>query len=162
MWSPLLLFSVSVFWAAAVQAHGRPAKPNFTGKWNFNLAKSKLEIPPPTSSRFVVDHREPKFRLTRTHIYAERSDTITVEFTTDGKESVQDFGERRARIRAHWEGTTLVAEMSVTAREGEGANVVRYSLQDRGKTLVAVERFRSATLNYDNTWVFDRESRDPR
>jgi len=132
-------------------------KPNFSGNWKLNLSASKLEIPPPTSSRFEIDHREPRIRLTRTHVWGDRTDTITVEFTTDGTKTQQVLGESRVRIRAHWEGSVLVAEMAVRTKDDQGTNVVRYSLDDARNRLVAVERWRSKKMRYDNTWVLDRE-----
>jgi hypothetical protein len=48
-------------------AAGGEAKPDFSGTWIFNPAKSKLEIDPPTKSIFVIEHRDPKFSLSRTH-----------------------------------------------------------------------------------------------
>lgn len=35
-------------------------KTNFTGVWELNLAKSKLEMQPPDSSTLEIDHQEPK------------------------------------------------------------------------------------------------------
>ena len=139
------------------QKNEEVARPDFSGRWKLNLAASRLEIPPPTSSRFEIEHNDPKFRLTRTHVYGDRADTITLELTTDGKKTEQVFGERRATIRAHWEGSTLVAEMKVSAKDDQGTNTVRYSLEEDGKVLIAVEKWRSVKNRYDNTWVFDRE-----
>jgi hypothetical protein len=153
-WLLLMALALTVL---SEQKSGEAAKPDFSGRWKLNLAASKLEIPPPTSSRFEIEHREPKFRLTRTHVYGERSDTVTVELTTDGMKTEQVFGDRRATICAHWEGSVLVAEMHVRTKDDEGTNVVRYSLANSGKQLVAVERWRSAKGRYHNTWVLDRE-----
>ena len=41
---------------AGIQA---PQKPNFSGTWKFNPAKSKLQIPPPDSGVFRIDSQEP-------------------------------------------------------------------------------------------------------
>ena len=134
-------------------------KANFSGRWTLNPEKSKLQIPKPTSTRFAIEHREPAFRLTRTHVYGEKSDTLTLELKADGMERAHDAGGSSALIRLYWEGSSLVAEMKV-ARDGEQAlNLVRYSLADEGRTFVGVERFRSAKVNYDNLWVFDRETK---
>ncbi len=143
--------------AAALQAQTKSAKPNFTGKWKLNLEKSKLQIPPPTSSMFEIDHREPKFRLTRTHVYGDKSDTITMDLSTDGAEYPQAFGALRARTRLYWEGSTLVLDMKVRIKDDEGTNVARYSLENAGQTFVAAERWRSSKHSHDNTWVFDRQ-----
>ena len=52
---------------ASALAAGGEAKPDFSGTWIFDRAKSKLEIDPPTKSIFVIEHRDPKFSLSRTH-----------------------------------------------------------------------------------------------
>lgn len=42
-------------------------------------------------------------------------------------------------------------------RAGEAAtNIVRYTLSTDHKSFVADERFRSASLNYDNVWIMDK------
>jgi hypothetical protein len=131
-------------------------KPNFSGHWQPNFDRSRLEIPRPTSSDFVIEHDEPNFRLTRTLVFGEHSSTISFELTTDGAEHEQDFEGRHARMRLKWDGAALLAHMIVRSGEEEGTNEVRYSLEDEGRTLVARERFQSTKLNYDNLWVFDR------
>jgi hypothetical protein len=134
----------------------RLAKPDFTGRWRFNPGKSALEIQPPDASVFVIDHREPALRVTRTHISKGRSDTFTLDLTTDGKEVVLEHGDLHLRARAHWEGEVLAFDSKVTRGGIEGTNVVRYSLAEDGMSFVAEERFRSAALSYDNRWVMER------
>jgi hypothetical protein len=53
------------------------AKPNFSGTWRFNPAKSALQISPPDATVFVIEHREPALRVARTHITGGKSDTFT-------------------------------------------------------------------------------------
>ena len=143
--------------AAVAAAQTKSTKPNFSGRWVLNLEKSKLQIPQPTSSLFEIDHREPKFRLTRTHVYADRSDTITMDLTTDGTEYPQEFGELRSRTRLYWAESTLILDMKVSLKDHKGTNVDRYSLENAGQTFVAVERLRSSQHSHDNIWVFDRQ-----
>lgn len=59
-------------------------KPNFTGTWKFNPANSVLQIPAPDATVFVIDHREPVLRISRTHIVGEKQDTFSLDLTTDG------------------------------------------------------------------------------
>ena len=132
-------------------------KPNFTGRWNLNPEKSELQFPPPTSSLFVVEHQEPRFHVTRTHVYGDRSDTISFELTTDGQECELKFGDFRALARMRWDGVTLVTEMTVRVKDDEGTNVVWYSLEDDRRTFVARERWRSTNHHHDNLWVFERD-----
>jgi len=130
--------------------------PNFSGHWKLNVEKSRLESPQPDSSIFLIEHGEPRFVLTRTHTFADRSDTVRVELTTDGVEHRQDFGAVRARMSLRWEGSDLFADMIVQTADDEGSNKVWYSLADGGKTLIVREEARSPKYRHDNLWVFDR------
>ena len=132
-------------------------KPNFTGTWKFNPGKSSLQIPAPDSTIFVVKHRESVFRLTRTHVVGDKSDTFTLDLTTDGKEVDVVQGDLHIRARASWEGETLVFDSRVIRGEEEGNNIVRYKLADTLDSFVAEEQFRSKSLNYDNLWVLERQ-----
>lgn len=145
--------------AAAAVAAGGETKPDFSGTWKFNLAKSRLEIDAPTKSVFVVEHRDPKFKLTRTHTWKERSDTWSFESTTDGKDHYQKDGEFESWTRVHWMGEELVLDMKVKYRGEEGTNVVHYRLTDGGKTFVAAEWFHLPKHQHHNLWVFDREGK---
>jgi hypothetical protein len=116
-----------------------------------------LQVAPPDSTIFVVEHVEPVFRLSRTHVIGKTSDTFTIELTTDGKEVVVNRGELRIRARAYWEGNTLVVDSAVDRGEDAGKNIVRYTLADPPHVLVAEERLRSNRLNYDNRWVLERQ-----
>jgi hypothetical protein len=136
------------------------SQPNFIGHWKLNHEQSKLQIPPPTSSMFEIEHSEPKFRLTRTLVYGEQSNTITLDLTIDGEEHKHEIGDVNARIRLYWDGDILVGDMQVAAKDDEATNVVRYSLENGGQTLVAHERFRSSKQSYDNVWVLNKYSPD--
>jgi hypothetical protein len=132
-------------------------KPNFTGTWTFNASKSELQITPPDATVFVVDHREPMFRLSRTHIAGGKSDTFEIELTTDGAEVVGEHGQLHFRSCAHWEGETLVFESHLVQGDETGTNVVKYTLDDTRDTLIAEERLRSTNINYDNRWILDKQ-----
>jgi outer membrane protein assembly factor BamB len=132
-------------------------KPNFSGAWRFNPEKSKLQIPAPTSSTFRVDHREPEFHLSRTHVYEGKADTWSIDLTTDGKEVVQQEGDRTIHSRLYWEGNELVFDSKIVLKDREATNIVRYQLSEDGKTFTAIERFRGPILKYDNIWVFDKQ-----
>lgn len=133
------------------------SKPDFTGTWKFNAERSSLQIPAPDSTTFMVEHREPHFRMSRTHVVGGSSDTFSIELVTDGSEVVQDRGDLQICARLYWEGETLVFESILTRDEGQATNVVRYSLAEHGETFVAEERFSSERQSYENLWVLDRQ-----
>jgi hypothetical protein len=131
------------------------SKPNFTGNWKLNRQRSKLQIASPTASLFEIEHSEPKFRLKRTLIYSDQSNSITLDLTIDGSEHSHEIGEVRAGIRMYWDGDALVGDMKVKTKDDEATNVVRYSLENDGQSLVALESWRLSSLSYDNVWVLD-------
>jgi hypothetical protein len=116
-----------------------------------------LEIAGPDSTLFVIDHREPFLRISRTHIAAGKTDSFTIDLSTDGTPVVIDRAGAQLRARAYWDDNTLVFDTTILQGEEEASNIVRYSLDLAGKSFIAAERFRSRTLNYDNRWVLDKE-----
>src|SRR5262245_42944989 len=133
------------------------AKPDFTGTWKFNRGRSSLQIPAPDSTTFVIEHREPRFHLRRTHVVGRNSDTFSIDLTTDGAELLCRHGDLAIQARLRWEGETLVFDSELVREGMRATNVVRYRLADAGRTFVAEERLRSEQQSHENTWVFDRE-----
>jgi hypothetical protein len=132
------------------------SKPDFSGTWIFSPAKSKLETTAPTKSIFVIEHQDPKFKLTRTHTWDEGSNTWTIDTTTDGKEHYQKKGEFESWTRMTWMGNELVLDMKVAYLGEEGTNVVHYQLADGGQSFIAAEWFHMPRKQHHNLWVFDR------
>lgn len=132
-------------------------KPDFSGTWKFNPRKSVLQIPAPDSSIFVVEHREPVFRIRRTHVFGQKSDTFSLDLTTDGKEVTVDRGEAQIRARVYWEDDILVFDTRIVKQGEEATNRVRYKLAETLNSFTAEEHFRSKSLSYDNVWVMDKE-----
>ena len=132
-------------------------KPDFSGTWKFNAQRSVLQSPAPEVTVFVIDHREPLFRISRTHVFGGKTDTFNLELTTDGKEVLGEHGLLHFRARAYWEGETLVFESEIEQGKERGVNLVGYTLSENGSALIAEEHLRSTRLNYDNRWVLDKQ-----
>jgi hypothetical protein len=132
------------------------AKPDFTGTWIFNPARSALQIPAPDHSVFVINHRGSRFHLSRTHTVGGTSDTFEIDLTIDGTQTIVDRGDIRISGRARWDGSTLVFESMLSRGTESGSNVVHYVLSKDRATIVAHEQFRSASINYDNVWALER------
>jgi hypothetical protein len=132
-------------------------KPDFSGTWKLNLTTSRLEIPLPDSSVFYIEHKEPLFRLKRTHVFHGRPNTWGIELTTDGKEVIQKEGNEEFHVRLLWDGDALIFDSYWLAGTSKTANVVRYTLSPDGKVFTADERLTGATVKHHNIWVFDRQ-----
>ena len=132
-------------------------KPDFTGTWRFNRELSSLQITAPDSTIFTIEHHEPAFRFSRTHIFAQKKDAFSMDLTTDGTMVETRRGDVTVQARAFWEGRTLVFDSLLTGPDDSGTNVVRYELAEDGNTITARESLRSSRLQYDNVWVMDRQ-----
>ncbi len=152
-WPVLGLLFVPIAWLGAQT----PAKANFSGSWNLNLQKSTLQIPPPSASMFRIDHKEPQFHLSRTHFYGEKSETWSIDLTTDGKEVYQKDGNLESWTRLYWQRNSLVFDQKLKLNGKDGTNVVRYTLTDEGRTLIAVERMKTPKFSHYNYWVFEKQ-----
>jgi hypothetical protein len=152
--------TILALFITAALATGEEPKPDFSGTWIFNLEKSKLESSPPTKSVFVIEHQEPNFKLTRTHTRGERSNTLSFEVTTDGKEVYEKKGNWETWTRLYWLGEELVLDMKMAFRGEEGTNIVHYQLIDGGATFVAAEWYHMRGQNHHNLWVFDRAAEE--
>ncbi len=136
------------------------ARPDFSGTWQLNQEKSRLELAAPSKSIFVIEHQEPRFKLTRTHTWGERSDTLSFEYTTDGEEHHRKQGNYESWARMSWLGDELVLDMRMSYKGEEGTNVVHYRLADEGQTFIAAEWYHMASKIRHNLWVLDRLSEE--
>jgi hypothetical protein len=150
------------FALAALAAHAPqsapPAKPDYSGTWKANFAKSKLQIQAPESTVFVIEHREPHFRLSRTHTSEGKSDTWSIDLTTDGKEVLREESNRTLHCRLTWEGRSLVFSVRMRMPDGEEiTDRVKYLMAAHGKSFTAYESLRGGTAKADNVWVLEKQ-----
>jgi hypothetical protein len=132
-------------------------KPDFTGTWKFNPNRSLLQIPAPESTVFVIEHNEPYFRLERTHVFDGKSDTFSIDLTTNGEAVALASAGFEIQASLRWEGDALLFDSRLERQREHATNLVRYRLSDDGQTFTAEERFRGSQYSYENKWVFDKQ-----
>ncbi len=159
----LLLFG------AALSAYGQAApsatapKPNLTGTWVYDAKKSVLKIPGPTSMTLQIEQADPDISLTRTQTYGDQNFDWKLQTTSDGQKDVEETSATGVTTITHvsWQGNALVLDQKISATDGTKVNdVVTYTLEDNGNTLMATERQtaehgKGATVN---KWVYDRKA----
>ena len=98
-------------------------KPNLTGAWKLNPAKSDLGSNAIKSRVDNIEHQEPQLKITTTQDDENGKNTVVREYITDGRQMTHTIlgGERRSS--AHWDGNVLVIETKVTAGD--------YTIRDR-------------------------------
>ena len=151
-------FAVLVGSLALAGAAATPQHPDFSG--TYALARLRSTLMPRAaamdSAVVRIEHREPAFRFQRVFHRGPQSDTLVLVLTTDGREHATSESEVRSVATLSWEGDTLVFRDRMEAPWGAATDVVRYWLEDSGRTLEARETFRGARVSYDNVWVFER------
>ncbi len=137
-----------------------PGKPDLSGVWTLSLEKSRLQAGARIESgTFTIEHKEPEFRFHRVFRVGGQEDAVSYDLTTDGREKVEEEPGMTTTSRMYWDGDVLVLDQKVVLKDGRQAtNVVRYSLRNGGRTLVAEESFRGPFRKYDNLWVADKKS----
>jgi nuclear transport factor 2 (NTF2) superfamily protein len=150
--------ALTLLLATALVANEAP-QPDFSGTWVFNPEKSRLEMTSPVSSTFWIEHNGKSFKLTRTHVWEGRWDTLGFEAATDGRVRHEKSAFSESWKSMSWLGDELVLDMKLGAEGDGGTNVVHYRLEDEGRTLAA-EWFHMPGRRHHNLWVFDRAPED--
>lgn len=151
-----LCFGLALFVGAVAHAD---EKPDFTGTWVLDLARSELQIRAPDSSVFEISHNEPDWRVVRTHVYGGRANELVMELSTDGSPTISKNGRTSTESTLLWDEYSLILRW----RESRGGKLrgdgeVRYSLTEDGQTFVAEEKMNSARSTHHNLWVFSRKN----
>ena len=136
--------------AALVEAQ---TKPNLSGTWKMNASKSKFASGGPDAITIKFDHQEPKLQEVLTLSTSQGERTINLNFTTDGKEIANQFGNNDAKGTAKWEGNALVTEL----KSGDRYFRRTFTLSEDGKTMTIIVRQSSSDGEKEDTVVLEKQ-----
>ena len=142
---------------AVLAAPAQPsAKPDFSGEWKMNLAKSNFgALPPPEFITRNVTHAEPSLTIVEEQRPALGDEKVTRKYVTDGSETTFESAGTAVRTSAAWKENTLLVVSSVD-QVGLTFND-QMSLSADGNTLTSAIRISSPQGDADLTIVFDRQ-----
>jgi hypothetical protein len=134
-------------------------KPNFSGDWKMNAAKSNFgPVPAPATFTRKVMHAEPSLTIedTQTGTAAgDQHDSRT--YTTDGKEIAYQANGMDLKSAATWDGDALQIDTKASI---QGTDVVikdKITLGDDGKTMTDAVHIAAPQGEIDVTVVFDKQ-----
>ena len=111
-----------------------PKRPNFTGNWEMEAAKSQLRPTKWNSLALAVEHQEPKLKINVKLIYPRGPDySYQIPLTTDGKPASVDMGKNVRAYRANWLGPKLTLKWNE-----DGERTETWSLSNGGMTLTII------------------------
>ena len=136
--------------AAGMSAQG---KPNFSGDWKLNIAKSNFgQMPAPASLTEKIAHSDPSLKV-QTEMTGDFSFNSDFSYTTDGKECQNASGDQfKMTSTVKWDGDILVFDNKMDFQGTAMTGTDKWSLSPDGKT-ITVQRHFSGPMGDDNSVI---------
>jgi len=160
MHKPLLAAALVLLLAAP--AVSQSAKPDFSGTWTLDVAKSDFgPAPAPKSIVHVVEHKEPSLKISSTQVTEQGETTNVRNISTDGKENTNTMramgGEQEIKSTTAWDANKLVTNLKVTI-QGMTADIVdSWDLSADGKVLTISRQFKTSQGDFAQKTLFTRK-----
>jgi hypothetical protein len=151
----LSIFVIAVLASIALAAD----KPNFSGDWKLNAAKSNFgPIPPPTSYTRKVTHAEPSITIEDTQIGTAMGDQHDKRtYITDGTEISYQANGADVKAGLTWDGDALLINSKASI---QGMDIIikdKVTLGDGGKTMTDTVHINTGQGDLDLVLVFDKQ-----
>jgi hypothetical protein len=156
------IIAASLALLVAGSAWTQDAKPNFSGTWNIDLAKSDFgPAPPPDSLVAVIDHKEPNIKIATTQKgpMGEVSNERTL--TTDGKENINKMrtpvGDSDMKSTSKWDGKKLITASTMEMQGSTLALNDSWELSEDAKVLTIVREIKTSEGNFATRTVYNKQ-----
>jgi ABC-type transport system substrate-binding protein len=132
-------------------------RPNLTGVWKMNSARSRMGDGYSTPAVWVdtIEHKEPELKLKAERKEPDSVNTAT--YTTDGSETCNVVNGNMVCSKARWDGIYLRID---STSNYDGVDITlrdRWSLSPDGRTLTIQRRFESAKRNADQLILLEKQ-----
>ena len=140
---------------AALSAY---AKPNFTGDWKLNAAKSEFgQFPAPSSMTQKAAHDDPALKVATKMATDNGEFEFESTYSTDGKETSNAFGPNAMKSVAKWEGETLAIQTKGQFGDSEVTIQDKWELSADGKSITIRRHFTSSQGEMDQKIVLEKQ-----
>jgi len=134
------------------------AKPNLTGDWKLNTAKSDFgQMPAPSSMTQKITHDDPKLTVMVKQSSEMGDFEFTGNYTTDGKESTNTFANNESKSVVKWDGETLVFETKGKFGDTDFTMKDKWTLSADGKVLTMERHISSSFGEGDQKLVLEKQ-----
>lgn len=134
------------------------AKPNFSGDWKLDTAKSDFGgFPGPSSMTQKIAHEDPSLKVAAKMSTDNGDFDFESAYTTDGKESVNQFGPNSMKSTLAWEGDALLVNSKGQFGDNEVTMKDKWELSGDGKTLTVQRHFASSQGELTQKLVFQKQ-----
>jgi hypothetical protein len=134
------------------------AKPNFSGTWKLNTAKSDFgAMPAPDSRTDKIAHDDPALTDSVTQNGQMGEVTAELKYSTDGKETTNTVRGNELKSTAKWEGDELVIAGKTSINGADVTLNDRWSLSADGKTLTILRHVNSPMGETNQKIVLEKQ-----
>lgn len=142
-----------VFLALSLAFAQTQNKPNFSGKWKLNAAKSDFGgAAGPSDLEVDIRHKDPELLLTHTM----QGQTLEFKLGTDGKEYSNETPDGTMKTTMRWEGDVLSGTSDYA---GNATFKDRWWLADKGQTMRLTRHITGSNGEVDWSLVFDKDEK---
>jgi hypothetical protein len=134
-------------------------KPNFSGDWKLNVAKSNFgQMPAPSSLTEKITHSDPSLKVQTAQSGDFGDFNSDFSFTTDGKESANSMGnEFHMTSVVKWDGDILVLDSKMDFQGTAMSGTDKWTLSPDGKTITVQRHFTGPMGEGDAVLVLDKQ-----
>lgn len=150
-----ILAGFALLGLAALSAY---AKPNFSGDWKLNTAKSDFgQFPAPSSMTQKVTHDDPSLKVAAKMATDNGDFDFESNYSTDGKETTNSFGPNEMKSVAKWDSDTLTIQTKGQFGDSEVNILDKWELSADGKTTTIQRHFSSSQGEMDQKLVLEKQ-----
>lgn len=156
----LLLLGLTLLVAAPASA--QDAKPNLSGTWNLDVARSDFGGgPAPESIVHVIEHKDPQLKIATTQKTPQGEISNTRVLTTDGKDNVNKMrtmmGEQDVTSTTSWTGKTLAVAFALDIQGNAITINETWDLAPDGKVLTVSRTIHTGQGDVGQKFVFNKQ-----
>lgn len=134
------------------------AKPNFTGEWKMNAAKSEWgPVPAPDKYIRTIKHDDPNMEIKTVQAGAQGEISTETKYTTDGKEFTTKTRVGEVKGTAKWDGDVLVVDSKRSIQGTEVTQTDRWSLEDSGKAMKLASKIQTPQGEFEVTIYLEKQ-----
>jgi hypothetical protein len=134
------------------------AKPNFSGTWKVNVAKSDFgALPAPDSQTDQITHQEPDLKLHVAQSGQMGEMNYDAVYSTDGKEATNTVNGNVFKSTLKWDGDDLSIDTKGSFGGNEFTAKDRWTLSEDGKTITVQRHLASSMGETDQKILFEKQ-----
>jgi hypothetical protein len=133
------------------------SKPNFSGVWKLNPAKSDFgKAPAPQALISHIEHHDSEVKVHSEITAAQGAYSTDYKWVTDGRENVNTVRGNEIRATVVWNGQTLISNAKTTVNGAVLTIVDVWALSEDGKTMTISRTVQGPQGAAEQRYVYDK------